>query len=251
MIEESLQVITYNIHKGFCSANRRFTLHQIRDALRTCDPDVLFLQEMQGEHLRRESRIPEWPRLSQFEFIAKGVWPHHAYAKNAVYPNGHHGNAILSKFPLYSVENINVSPFDWASRSLLHGVLRPPCWKRDLHIICIHFGLSGMERKQQARRLSERIDNHVPHDAPLIVAGDFNDWMGRVDRHFHDRLRLREAYKELHGHYAKTFPVWYPLLPMDRIYFRGLTPLGCERLSQTPWSSLSDHAPLKATFRYE
>lgn len=247
--KEGLRVLTYNIHKGFSSGNRRFILRQIRDALLASDADLLFLQEMQGEHEQLEKRILDWPKLSQFEYIADGVWPYHAYGKNAVYQDGHHGNAILSKYPLSSVVNINVSPFSWASRSLLHGVIRLPGYREDLHVVCIHFGLSGMERRQQARKLCDRIDSHIPHDSPLIVAGDFNDWPGTLERHFHERLGLREAYRDSHGHYARTFPAWYPMLPMDRIYYRGLVPVACERLAQAPWRSLSDHAPLTATFR--
>ncbi|MDD2762187.1 MAG: endonuclease/exonuclease/phosphatase family protein [Methylomonas sp.] len=244
----ALRVLTYNIHKGFDMSNRRFVLHQIRDALVAADADLLFLQEMQGEHKHKEQKVSDWPELSQSEFIAEGVWPYYAYGKNAIYEAGHHGNAILSKYPFESWENINVSPFTWASRSLLHGVIRLPSVNRDLHILCVHLGLIGMERRQQLTSLCERIDRHVPHDAPLIIAGDFNDWLGRAERQFHDHLGLQEVFKTTHGAHARTFPAWLPFLPMDRIYYRGFTPLDCERLSQAPWRVLSDHAPLAASF---
>ncbi|MGR8933135.1 MAG: endonuclease/exonuclease/phosphatase family protein [Gammaproteobacteria bacterium] len=249
MTDNRLTVLTYNIHKGFSTGNRSFVLHQIRSALQTADADVLFLQEMQGEHQEREQKVRGWPDCSQFEFLAHGIWPHYAYAKNATYSAGHHGNAILSKFPLLNWENINVSPFRWASRSLLHGVIRIPDGDRELHIICIHFGLLGAERQRQIESLCARIDSHVPHDAPLIVAGDFNDWSGEAERRFYRHLELQEAYRSLHGRHARTFPAWLPVLPMDRIYYRGLTPLSCERMAHAPWHRLSDHAPLAAVFR--
>ena len=248
MKEKGLRVITYNIHKGFNASNRRFVLHQIREALRIADTDLLFLQEMQGEHLHRENKIANWPERSQFEFIAEEVWPFYVYGKNAVYDAGHHGNAILSKHPFESSENINVSPFPWASRSMLHGVIRLPQSSQDIHIVCIHFGLLGKERRLQISKLGDRIDSHVPHDAPLIVAGDFNDWQCQADHLFHDHLGLKEVFRETHGHHARTFPSWLPLLQMDRIYYRGLTPASCERLSHAPWHKLSDHAPLMASF---
>jgi endonuclease/exonuclease/phosphatase family metal-dependent hydrolase len=28
------------------------------------------------------------------------MWSDYAYGRNAVYPEGHHGNAVLSRFPL-------------------------------------------------------------------------------------------------------------------------------------------------------
>lgn len=265
MCEKGLRVLTYNVHKGFNVGNRRFVLHQIRDALITADADLMFLQEMQGEHQRHQQKIADWPVLSQLEFLAENVWPFHAYGKNAIYNAGHHGNAILSKHPFERWENINVSPFPWASRSLLHGVIRLPRMAKmpqasgnrcdrlpettqDLHIVCIHFGLIGRERRLQISKLSAHIDNHVPSDAPLIIAGDFNDWLGQADRLFHDHLGLQEIFRETHGRYARSFPSWLPLLPMDRIYYRGLIPVSCERLSQAPWHTLSDHAPLTASF---
>lgn len=249
MLESRLKVLTYNIHKGFSQGNRRFVLHQIRSALMAADADILFLQEMQGEHRKHEQRISDWPSCSQFEYLAKGAWPYFAYAKNATYNVGHHGNAILSRYPLISWENINVSPYRRASRSLLHGVINLADKGTDLHIICIHFGLLGGERQKQIAKLCARIDSDVPHKAPLIVAGDFNDWSGVAEKYFHQHLELQEAFFCLHGRRAMTFPAWLPILPMDRIYYRGLEPVSCERLVHAPWPHLSDHAPLTATFR--
>jgi len=248
MKKPGLKVLTYNIHKGFNPGNRRFVLHQMKEALAEAGADLLFLQEMQGEHHRHAKEVENWPELSQFEFIAEGIWPFYIYGKNAVYHTGHHGNAILSRFPFVSWENINVSPFPWASRSLLHGVIQMPDTDTDVHIVCIHFGLTAKERRAQLDRLSERIDQHVPHHAPLIVAGDFNDWLSQAERHFQQHLGLREVFHLTHGNYARTFPSWMPILQMDRIYFRALTPVGCERLAGSPWRKLSDHAPLAATF---
>jgi endonuclease/exonuclease/phosphatase family metal-dependent hydrolase len=246
--EQPLRVLTYNIHKGFSYGKRRFVLHQIRQSLITTEADLLFLQEMQGEHAGHEKTIVGWPDCSQFEFIADGVWPHYAYGKNAIYNAGHHGNAILSKYPFENWENINVSPFPWASRSLLHGVIRFPNRERVLHVICIHFGLLGVERHRQIKTLCDRIDSHVPHDEPLIIAGDFNDWTGRAERRFQDDLELNEVFIALNGHHAKTFPAWMPMLSMDRIYYRGMTAVSGNRLSEQPWRRLSDHTPLLASF---
>lgn len=248
MNDNTLKVLTYNVHKGFSSGNRQFVLHQIREALRVTNADLLFLQEMQGEHLHKENKISGWPEKSQCEFLAEGVWPFYAYGKNAVYDAGHHGNAILSKHGIVSWENINVSPLPWASRSLLHAIIRIPASGRDVHLVCIHFGLLARERRLQISKLCDRIDSHIPHHEALIVAGDFNDWRGQAGLLFYEHLGLREIFLDTHGRYARTFPSWLPFLQMDRIYYRGLKPVACERLNQTPWHRLSDHAPLTAEF---
>ena len=81
MLQTKLKVLTYNIHKGFSVGNRRFVLHEIKEALRHIDADIVFLQEIQGEHRHRMNHVENWPNSSQFEFLADQVWHHHAYGK--------------------------------------------------------------------------------------------------------------------------------------------------------------------------
>jgi len=245
----SIKVLTYNIHKGFSIGNRRFILHEIKDSLRHVDADAVFLQEILGERTISHNRFDDWPNNRQFEFLADQVWHHHAYGKNAIYKSGHHGNAILSKYPFVNWENIDVSYMKTASRSLLHGTIEIPDTGKKIHIICVHLGLFEREREKQLGTLSKRINSHVPSDEPLIIAGDFNDWRGNAERHLHDDLGVEEAYKNIHGSYARTFPAKLPLLSMDRIYSRGLDIVDCHRLHGKPWSQLSDHTPLLAEFR--
>jgi len=247
---QELNVLTYNIHKGFSMGGRHFVLHRIREALVHTGADVVCLQEAQGQHDRHARRVHEWPDYPQFEFLADSVWPHHAYGRNAIYDQGHHGNAILSRFPFVDWENISVSPYPFAaSRSLLHGVIELPDSDSRLHLVCVHFGFIGVERKAQIRRLCERIEAHVPHHEPLVVAGDFNDWSGRAERSFNHELELQEVFDVLHGKPARTWPAMAPVLPMDRVYFRGAEPLAARRLGLAPWRTLSDHTPLLVRFR--
>jgi endonuclease/exonuclease/phosphatase family metal-dependent hydrolase len=243
-------VLTYNIHKGFSMGGRQFVLHRMRDALARTGADVVFLQEALGAHARHARRLHEWPEHPQFEFLADSVWPHHAYGRNAIYDDGHHGNAILSRYPFVEWENIEVSPYPFAaSRSLLHGVVELPGRGKQLHLICVHFGFLAIERRVQIRRLCERIEAHVPHHEPLFVAGDFNDWSGRAERDFNHELELEDVFRTLHGRPARTWPAMAPVLPLDRIYCRGAATLGARRLGLKPWRTLSDHTPLQAHFR--
>jgi endonuclease/exonuclease/phosphatase family metal-dependent hydrolase len=244
----TLDVVTYNIHKGFSTGNTRFVLHQIRDALKTTSVDLICLQEIQGKHAYREVMVRGWPQAPQFEFLADQRWPHCAYGKNAIYSAGHHGNAILSKHPIILWENINVSFSRRASRSVLHGVIEVPQAREPVHIICIHFGLIPAERRRQLRILSDRISSHVPREAPLILAGDFNDWGGQAERHMDEDLGLTDVFLALQQRRALTFPVWFPILPVDRIFYRGVKPRNCDCLSRLPWRRLSDHAALFASF---
>ncbi|MBF8269946.1 MAG: Endo/exonuclease/phosphatase protein [Gammaproteobacteria bacterium] len=243
-----IKVLTYNLHKGYSSANLRFVLHRMREELHKTDADIIFLQEIQGKHSRREATVREWPLVSQCEFLADQLWPHYAYGKNAIYNAGHHGNAILSKFPFARWENLNVSDLRRASRSLLHGVVRIPDIDRELHIICIHLDLRAYERHRQIKILTQRIRETVPPQAPLILAGDFNDWRGELYKYLPRELDLTEVFRHLHGRHAKTFPAFLPVLSVDRIFYRGVDPIECSCFRDHPWHSLSDHLPLYAKF---
>jgi endonuclease/exonuclease/phosphatase family metal-dependent hydrolase len=242
------RVMTYNIHKGFSAGNRRFILQQIREELRVADVDIIFLQEIQGRHVLHEAKVVDWPTESQFEYVADQIWSHYAYGKNAIYNAGHHGNAILSKYPFIHWENLNVSSVRWASRSLLHGVVNISERRTNLHLICVHLDFMPGQRVRQIKILNERIRDSVPHNEPLILAGDFNDWNGQVSRHLESELELKEVFHSMQGRHAKTFPSWFPFLPVDRIYYHGVNPVECTCFEHHPWHKLSDHVPLYAKF---
>lgn len=249
MSDKTIKVLTYNIHKGFSTSNLRFILHDIKKSLQLVDADVLLLQEIHGERIISNNRFDDWPNNRQFEFLADQVWSHHAYGKNAIYKSGHHGNAILSKYPFIQWENIDVSFMRSASRSLLHGIVQLPWLEKKLHLICVHLGLFGRERAAQLSILARRIASQVPADEPLIIAGDFNDWRGHAENYLHQDLGVSEVFKSTRGAYARTFPALMPLLSMDRIYFRGMDTIHCQRLQDQPWNRLSDHTPLLAEFK--
>jgi len=243
-----IKILTYNIHKGFSVGNRRFVLHQMKSLLRSVNADVVFLQEIQGEHFLKSKKYHNWPEESQFEFLADEVWPHHAYGKNAIYEAGHHGNAILSKHPFVRWDNIDVSYMRSASRSLLHGVIKLSNALPVVHVVCVHLGLFSMERRRQVSKLVERINEFVPSDEPMIIAGDFNDWGGQSDACLQKELGVTEVFNETSGCCARTFPAWMPLLSVDRIYSRGVSIVSGQRLQGASWKRMSDHLPLLAEF---
>ena len=113
-------VATYNIHKGFSYFKRRVVIRELRDRLHGLSADLLFLQEVQGVHDRHAGKFIDWPVKPQHEYIADSVWQEVVYGKNAVYQHGHHGNAFLSRFPIVTHENMDISAHAFESRGLLH-----------------------------------------------------------------------------------------------------------------------------------
>lgn len=236
-----LHVVTYNIHKGFSHFNRRMVLHELRDRLRELNADIVFLQEVQGENVRDALRHHSYPAQPQHEFLADQIWPHHAYGKNAVYDEGHHGNAVLSRYPIVRWENQDISAHRFESRGLLHCEIELPETGQLLHCICVHFGLSARGRGVQFNALVDRIKQMVPADAPLIIAGDFNDWRNRARSLLAHELQLHEVHEACHGKLALSYPAGMPLLRMDRIYVRGLE---IQHSNVHVWKKISDHAAL-------
>ncbi len=241
-----LKVLSYNIHKGFSTGNRKFVLKRIKEAISLVHPDLVFLQEVLDHHEVHKKNVKDWPDQSQFEYLADELWPHFAYGRNAVYSHGNHGNAILSKYPFRYFENIDISTNRLESRGILHGVIEVPGRKRPFHALCLHLGLLEAERLQQVRKLCQRIESHVPHQDAFVIAGDFNDWREKVSPLLEKTLECEEAFQKTYGTHARTFPSWLPALRLDRIYYRGMTLQDAICLNGKPWSQLSDHAALMA-----
>lgn len=239
-----MHIATYNIHKGFSYLNRRMMVHELRQQLRLLNADIMFLQEVHGEQHRHSKRLSNWPSEPQYEFLADQVWEDYAYGRNAVYDHGDHGNAILSRYPIISVENQDISDHRFEQRGLLHCEMQVD--KVHLHCICVHLGLLERGRHRQVNAISERINNLVPPSAPLIVAGDFNDWRNKAGRNLALSLGLTDVFGDHRGRSSMTFPSKFPMMRLDRIYVRGARVHKAEVHQGKPWSRISDHVALSA-----
>lgn len=241
-----LHVATYNIHKGFSPFNRRIAIRELRDRLRSIGADIIFLQEVVGQHERHATRFHDWPDEPQYEYLAESVWGEFAYGRNAVYDHGHHGNAILSRFPIVSAENLDVSSNRFESRGLLHCEINVPTLRATVHCLCVHFALVERGRRRQIGQLIDRIVELVPEDEPVIVAGDFNDWRNRAGHRLATELGLVEVFRDHRDRPARSFPSRLPLFRLDRIYVRGFSVYHAEVHHGHVWSRISDHALLTA-----
>lgn len=239
-----LKILTYNIHKGFDIFNRRFVLGRIKQSIRLLDPDVVCLQEVQGEHEKLKQKVHDWPLEAQFEYLADTIWPHHAYGKNAVYPLGHHGNALLSKYPIKAWHNLDLTLDRTEMRGMLHAELYLPDENRSAHILNTHINLFHGARVKQARRMIEYVQEKIPAEHPVVLVGDFNDWLTRLDPFLRQGLGAQELFLHLYGQHARTFPCFFPKLPLDRVYLRHALPVQGMVLRDGPWADLSDHLPL-------
>lgn len=243
-----VSVLSYNIHKGFSTGGRKFVLDGIRDALATVEADIVCLQEIIGEHERHKERLESWPSVTQLEYLADTRWPHYAYAQNAVYDSGHHGNAILSKYPILSWTNVDLSTNPLERRGLLHAYIDIPSSEKVLHCMCVHMSLFGRSRGRQFETIVSHVEEVLSEEEAVILAGDFNDWRGRGDSTL-NTVGLREATLTLSGRRAPTFPARMPMLALDRIYVRSVELREARVLRGWPWSKLSDHSAVLVKVR--
>ncbi|PRC93573.1 endonuclease/exonuclease/phosphatase family protein [Solimicrobium silvestre] len=247
-----LHIATYNIHKGVSWFAQKPRIHDMRAALQSLDADLLFLQEVQGQHDRRAQRHEHWPSEGQHDYIA-GDRRQAAYGMNATYQHGHHGNALLSRYPILHYKNQDVSDHRFEERGILHCVVQ--MLEKEVHCYVVHFGLFAAGRRRQTDLLIQSIHSGTPPDAPLIIAGDFNDWRNHLSEPLRQQLGVEEVFEHLsiqrigrpkQAKAAMTFPVGAPFLPLDRIYVRGIQIKSAKVLQGSPWARLSDHAPLTA-----
>ncbi|MDO8651919.1 MAG: endonuclease/exonuclease/phosphatase family protein [Undibacterium sp.] len=259
-----LRIATYNIHKGVSAFGRKARIHGIKAAIDLLDADLVFLQEVQGQHDYHAEIHTRWPEIGQHDFLA-GDSHEVAYGMNAVYEHGHHGNAFLSRFPITSSINYDVSDHAYEQRGILHTAIRVE--GVDVHCFVIHLGLFAVSRRRQVQALINEIKNSLPPNAPLIIAGDFNDWSKGLSQTLYQQLGVIEAF-DVEGHHgsspvtlrgirslfsqprsihARTFPAGLPWLCLDRVYLRGFKVEHAEVLGGAPWTSLSDHVPIVVT----
>jgi len=249
MKSPKLRIVTYNIHKGFSQFNKHMMVHELREQLRLLSPDIVFLQEVQGRHSKHAKQIENWPEASQQDFLAEDVWQSSAYGSNVIYDHGHHGNAILARFPIEHSHNQDVTHLRFERRGLLHCAINIPGLEKALHCVCVHLSLFAQSRRKQMDALSRYLDEITEPDSPLIIAGDFNDWRNEADELLAQRLGLIEVFGGVYGSPespGRSYPAKRPILRLDRIYVRGFSVTHAKIHSGAPWSKISDHAALSA-----
>ncbi len=239
-----LRVVTYNIHKGVqgIGPRRRLEIHNLGHAVEQFDADLVCLQEVRKMHRREAQYFVRWPDLPQAEFLAPPGYES-VYHTNAVTRNGEHGNALLSRWPVLGRHHEDMSGHRFEQRGLLHAEVEVDGVR--LHIIVVHLGLIRASRLRQLAQVVRYIRREIPHLAPMVVAGDFNDWGDAV----RSALRGCDLY-EFERAGTSTFPSRLPLLQLDHIFARGLLPVSLEVPRGRIWGRMSDHLPLIAEFAW-
>lgn len=207
-----VRIITYNIHKGIGGVDRRYQPDRIIEALARYDADVIHLQEV-------DDGVPRSRHHRQVDLIGDALdMPYRAFQRNVALTQGHYGNAILSRFPLESVHNVDLTvPLKKRRRALVARCVVRREHQRTIQLVNCHLGLAGFERVIQLKKLLDsRALRNLHHTTPTIIAGDYNDVWGTLGRRVMEPAGFTAACKA-----AKTFPAIMPVRSLDRIYFNG------------------------------
>lgn len=244
MSPHPVTITSYNMHKGMSALNRKYQLDSMGDALQSLNSDVLFLQEVQGMHANRSSKILEYPSEPHYDVLGDYLSFNRSYGKNAIYPQRHHGNAILSHLPLETRNNLNITVNKHEQRGVLHCEVLPEGWDVPLVCLCAHLNLREPDRAKQYQAIFEYVSQQIDTQIPLIIAGDFNDWRYKSAISLGKALNLDEVFLDSKGKRPKTFPSRMPLLSLDRVYTRNLDIMETQIHNSRNWQMLSDHLPL-------
>ena len=225
---KTLRVATWNIH-GAVGTDRRYVPARIVDVLGEIGADIGALQEVASEQ-EHATFLRDLERATGFHLVAGLLRQRH---------DTDFGNAVLSRFPVISVDRLDLCVGRFEPRGALDvcvdlGLAAP------LRVIATHLGLRPGERREQVRRIIAAVERDTPH--PTLLMGDLNEWYlwGRPLRWLHSHFRESPAA-------PATFPARRPIFALDRIW---VSPRGSvRRLARhaTPLArKASDHLPLVA-----
>ena len=237
------RLVTYNIHKGIGGLDRRYRPERIVETLAAQEPDVVFLQEV-------DDGVPRSRRHRQVDWLGDALaMPHRAFQGNVTLREGVYGNAILSRFPLHDLRDVELTiPLKKRRRALVaHCRLEVEAHSRSLVLANCHLGLAEFERRIQLRRLLDCDPiRQLRNDTAVVAGGDMNDVWGGLGKATLELAGFRSATGPV-----KTFPAFLPLRPLDRIYYRGGLRVSHAHASRSGLARVaSDHLPLVADFEW-
>jgi len=226
-----VRVMTWNIHGGLGTDGRR-DLKRIVDCVRKHDPDIVALQEVGA---RREIAGME----EAFTFLSDALGKHIAESRLVTAPDGNYGHALLCRWPLTESVCHDISYRRREPRAAIEAVAQTPFGP--LHVVAVHLGLSFAERRHQAELLASLVQTKAQR---TVLLGDLNDWIWRGSV----QTLLNRLFPG-HSH-MKTFPSFWPVFALDRIYCRPK-----EMLTRS-WTDprarkASDHLPVIADLMVE
>lgn len=205
----TIRFLTYNIHKGI-GTDRKFKPDRILNILQESKADIICLQEVDKD-------VPRSQYLDITKYLATELGFHYVFEGNVKLKKGVYGNATLTRFPILSSENLDIT---WKIKKK-RGALITRVETSKNHVITVynyHLGLATFERNWQIHKILTSAIHKKYRDSPSVILGDSND-----RRHKLNPLMEIAGYKDSCITKLKrknfTFPSYAPVIRIDKVFF--------------------------------
>jgi endonuclease/exonuclease/phosphatase family metal-dependent hydrolase len=240
-MDSRFRIATYNIHKAR-GYDMRIVPERVIEVVRELGADILCFQEVMNVLDGR----PVYNQAGEIERALSGY--HCAFGSNREYRGGAYGNLTLSRFPILTTRNHDLSRRRREPRGVFQTEIEVAPG-RLIHLFNVHLGTGHMERRFQARKLmNSEVLCQPGLRGPRLVLGDFNEWtQGLTTRLLRGQF---QTLRPMHaGRFPRTFPGILPLLSLDHCYYEPPLRLVDTKLWRTRKALFaSDHLPLIADF---
>ena len=225
----SIRVATYNVH-ACVGTDGRHDPDRVAAVIAELNADVVALQEFTyPASVAIETRTP----------VVLTTLDRYECALGPTRKNTTHcfGNALLTRHPIVEIHRIDLSMERREPRGAIAATLDVD--GSTLHVLAAHLGLRVHERRFQVRQILNYLES--VRSTQFVVLGDFNDWLpGRSVVHVLDE-RLGRPPR------PRSFPVFWPVVPLDRIWVHPRESLTRISAHTTPAARrASDHLPVVA-----
>lgn len=222
-----LRILTYNIH-GAKGTDGHRDFRRIGNFLKSQNIDIALIQEL-------DTRFEERSTEEDIQDLKSDHFEHFVAAPTIEEKYGWFGNAIFSRLPISKSSIIDISSGNREPRNILEVFADTP--NGPLHIVNTHKGLRSSDRRVQFDILHKLLD--IDSNIPLVVGGDLNEWFTRAESIRKMDSLLRPICP------APTFPSYYPLLTLDRMWCRPKNLVTSTQVVKTKETRVySDHLPL-------
>ena len=165
MTRTPLRFPTWNVH-GCVGRDGVCDLDRVAAVLEAAQPDISALQEIDN----RTTQVAHDP----FSYFGTLFGWTTVAARTLAARDGHYGHIVLSRWPIESLGELDLSVRWREPRKAIVGAIESPAGR--IIVIAAHLGLLPFERRRQFARLKERIATF--DERPILVLGDFNDFPG-------------------------------------------------------------------------
>lgn len=220
-----IRVLCWNLHHGV-GEDGKLDLPRIAEVIKAQRPDVVALQEVDNK-CRRSGSVDQAAELAKLMGMT-GV-----FGKAMDHDGGEYGQAILSKHPIGGTK-VHRLPGEGEPRIAFEAAVT--IGGKALRMVSVHLDHEHDERRlKQAEALVAALSES---DAPLILAGDFNDTPGSPPVKAFAARWTPVAKKEP----VFTCPAGKPAVEIDHVFLHGFEAQGL--LEVLPEAVASDHRPI-------